>query len=140
MPSKSKSTKTAAEPDEGSAAAAVSEESTIDLMDALAVGTPGLPPVAATLRGIDFRIRRYYTPETIWEWSDLQRRDVADLKPTEVSALNRQLMSIVIVDEDKIDDLLAVIGDRSIAEARRIYAYINQVAGLTDKWGNPLAL
>lgn len=150
MPSNKKtSSKPAAESIEGSAAAsAVSEADTdnaedrLDLMDALEVGAPGLAPLPVTFRGIDFAIKRYYPPEVIWEWSDLQRKDSDTMKPTEVAATNKKILSIIIDDESHnvIDDLLAVIGDRSIPEARRVYTFMNMKAGLTDKWGNPLAL
>lgn len=145
MPSNKKSSKSAAESLEGSAAAsAVSEnaEDRLDLMEALEVGAPGLAPLPVTFRGIDFAIKRYYPPEVIWEWSDLQRKDSDTMKPTEVAESNKQILSIIIDDEyhDVIDDLLAAIGDRSIPEARRVYAFMNMKAGLTDRWGNPLAL
>lgn len=149
MPSNKKSSKSAAESLEGSAAAsAVSETDTdtvedrLDLMEALEVGAPGLAPLPVTFRGIDFAIKRYYPPEVIWEWSDLQRKDSDTMKPTEVAESNKKILSIIIADEfhDVIDDLLAAIGDRSIPEARRVYAFMNMKAGLTDRWGNPLAL
>lgn len=150
MPSNKKSSKSAAEPVEGSAAAsAVSEtdssgtsEARVDLMDSLEVGSPALEPVPATFQGVDFAINRYYSPATIWRWSDLSRKSTLGLKPTEVAAMNRAILELIIVedDHDKIDELMAKIDDRSDAEARRIYTFLHVQAGLTDRRGNPLAL
>ncbi|QCG77027.1 tail assembly chaperone [Gordonia phage Ewald] len=159
MPSnstKKKSDKSAADPNiEGSAADSVvsEDDGRIDLMDALQIGEPGLPPVPVKLADLQFSINRFYAPETIWKWSDLNRK-FADELPAEATAAqqakylenivetNREILRLVIVeaDHDKIDGLLTIIADRSIPEARRIIAYINNLAGLTDKWGNPLAL
>ncbi|WLP91317.1 hypothetical protein [Gordonia sp. NB41Y] len=149
MPSNKKSSKAAAEPDMDSTAASAAPQTEssstddtarLDLMDSLQVGSPSLAPVPVTFRGIDFEINRYYPPEVIWEWSDLQRTIPDDPKGIEES--NRKLLAIIIPAEchDKIDELLAAIADRSIPEARRVYAFMNQTAGLTDRAGNPLAL
>lgn len=148
MPSNKKSQKSAAEPVEGSAADSVvsdevstSDVERVDLLEALAIGEPGLPPVLVKFRDIEFSINRYYSPETIWQWADLQRRDTTAMSAAEVEAGNRALLKIIIPESDHhlIDDILAAVGDRSIPEARRIYAYMNVQAGLTDQWGNPLA-
>lgn len=147
MPSNKKSQKSAAEPTGSAAASAVSDDVStsdverVDLLDSLAIGEPGLPPVPVRFRDIEFSINRYYAPETIWEWADLQRRDTTNMKASEIEAGNRALLKIIIPESDHhlIDDILAAVGDRSIPEARRIYAYMNVQAGLTDQWGNPLA-
>lgn len=126
----------------------VTGDDVVDLMDALEIGKPGLDPVAAKFRGVHFRINRHYSPTTIWEWSDLQRKNAAamlDLKSVdaaEVEATNRRLMEIIVWadDHDKVDELMSLINDRSMPEAQRIYGYLHNLAGLTDKWGNPLAL
>lgn len=160
MPSNKKSKSAADTPDEVSAAAsAVSEPDTaddgvqrVDLLDSLEVGEPGLPPVPCTLGGIDFAINRYYSPATIVKWCDIQRQDIEITDNMTASQRlevarriekgNREVLRIIVAEEDhdKIEDILTVIGDRSVPEARRIFAFMNIQAGLTDKWGNPLAL
>lgn len=149
MPSSKKSDKSAADTDVVSAAASstadTDKDAVIDLMDALEVGTPGLDPVSAKFRGVRFRINRHYSPTTIWEWSDLQRKNAAASAAEDAAAVgetNRELMQVIVDerDHDRIDELLDLIGDRSLPEAKRIFAYLFNVAGLTDKWGNPLAL
>ncbi|MGB6246113.1 hypothetical protein [Gordonia sp. (in: high G+C Gram-positive bacteria)] len=141
MPSNKKK---AAAPAVEAEAAATNEDAVerVDLMDSLAIGTPSLEPVPVTLKGVQFSILRYFSPETVWKWSDLQRVDPASLKPTEVAENNRALLEMIIPadDHDKIGALLAVLEDRSVPEARRIFAYINNLAGLTDRQGNVLAL
>ena len=147
MPSNKKSQKSAAEPTGSAAASAVSEDVStsdverVDLLDALAIGEPELPPLPVRFRDIEFSINRYYSPDTIWKWADLQRRDTTKMTPKQIDEGNRALLKIIIPESDHhlIDDILAAVGDRSIPEARRIYAYMNLQAGLTDKWGNPLA-
>ncbi|QWY82293.1 tail assembly chaperone [Gordonia phage Phishy] len=152
--SKKKSDKSAADPNlEGSAADSVvsEDDGRIDLMDALQIGEPGLPPVKVKLGAIEFAINRFYAPQTIWRWSDLNRKFTDDLPADataaqqakhlkEIEAANREIFQIIMVesDHDKIDGLLTTLEDRSIPEVRRIVAYINNLAGLTDKWGKPV--
>ncbi|MFT3661996.1 MAG: hypothetical protein QM809_11500 [Gordonia sp. (in: high G+C Gram-positive bacteria)] len=114
----------------------------VDLLASLQVGDPEMTPVPCTLGGIEFSIRRYFSSTTIWAWSDLQRRDVETMKPTEVADLNRELLGILLAEEDsgKVDQILDFIADRSIPEARRIYTYMNTLAGLVDRAGNLLPL
>ena len=60
MPSNKKSQKSAAEPTGSAAASAVSEDAStddverVDLLDSLAIGEPGLPPVPVRFRDIEF--------------------------------------------------------------------------------------
>lgn len=132
--------KKAAAPAEPEAAASPDDVQRVDLLDALAVGTPDLEPLQVTLHGVDFSINRWYSPATVWRWSDIMRDTPEGLAA--IAKYNRALMRIVIpeADHDKIEDLLAIIENRTVPEARRLYAYLHHLAGLTDKLGNPLAL
>ncbi|WP_411815764.1 hypothetical protein [Gordonia sp. SND2] len=114
----------------------------IDLLECLTVGEPGLAPVPVTLWGIDFSINRYYSPETVFAWVDIQRSNPADLSNEQLDKSNHELMKILLSedDHDKIDELLEKIGARTVPEMRRVFAYINNLAGLTDRQGNALAL
>ncbi|WFN93475.1 hypothetical protein [Gordonia sihwensis] len=114
----------------------------IDLASILEVGTPGTEPVPVTIKGVDFSINRYFSPDTVWAWSDLQRADPSELTPSEVAEGNRAVLKILLPEEDhdKIEELLAILDTRSIAESRRIFLYINNLAGLVDRQGNALAL
>ena len=137
---KTSSKAAAAESVTGSAAASAVER--VDLLDALEVGEPGSAPLPAVFAGVEFAINRYYPAAVIWEWSDLQREDTSSWTDEQIRTGNRKILRIIIAadDHDMIDPLLDEIGKRSIPEARRIFAYLNNRAGLTDKWGNVLAL
>lgn len=142
MPSTKPSTKKKSTAPATSEVAGDGGEPRVDLLDALQVGSADLEPLPVTLRGVDFSINRYYSPETIWQWADLQRRDTETMTAADIATGNRELLRIVIAeqDHDQIEALLAIIDERSVPEARRIFQYINNLAGLVDRQGNPLAL
>lgn len=111
----------------------------IDLMEGLAVGNPGLKPTPAAFRGTEFAIRKFYTPETVWEMSDLQRQV---LRTSEEWKANLKAQLEYLLPEDDhgvIDTLVAKFGDRTQAEVNRFMRRMYQVAGLANDQGEFLA-